>query len=75
MVVADDGQGFDPAQIAVDGQKYGLRFMRERAAEVGGTLEVHSAPGRSTRVVVRVPRQEVADVASSQPLHRTSDQE
>jgi signal transduction histidine kinase len=55
-IVADDGQGFDPAQVAGDGQRFGLRFMRERAAEVGGTVEVRSAPGRSTQVVVRVPR-------------------
>ncbi len=53
--VADDGQGFEPGQMGGDGQKYGLRFMRERAAQVGGSLEVHSAPGQSTRVVVRVP--------------------
>ncbi len=58
VTVADDGQGFDPGQVAGDGQKYGLRFMRERAEEVGGTLEVQSAPGQSTRVVVRVPRQD-----------------
>ena len=58
VVVADDGQGFDPGQIAGDGQKYGLRFMRERAEGVGGTVEVQSAPGQSTRVVVRVPRQD-----------------
>jgi PAS domain S-box-containing protein len=65
VVVADDGQGFDPAQVAGDGQRFGLRFMRERAAEVGGTVEVRSAPGRSTQVVVRVPRHDAPAAASS----------
>jgi signal transduction histidine kinase len=65
--VADDGQGFDPTLVAAGGQKYGLRFMRERAEEVGGTVEVHSAPGQSTRVVVRVPRREGAKVAPVSP--------
>jgi PAS domain S-box-containing protein len=53
LEVADDGVGFDP-----DGSfpgHLGLRSMRERAAEAGGSLEVVSARGRGTRVVVRVP--------------------
>jgi PAS domain S-box-containing protein len=57
VTVSDDGQGFDPTLVPAGGQKYGLRFMRERAEEVGGTLEVRSAPARPTRVMVRVPRQ------------------
>lgn len=50
--VQDDGHGFDPS--AVEGG-FGLRFMRERAAEMGGCVEVQSEPGRGTRVVVAVP--------------------
>jgi PAS domain S-box-containing protein len=65
VTITDDGQGFDPAHLVRDVQKYGLRFMRERAEEVGGTLEVQSAPGQSTRVVVRVPRQDVPSVNAS----------
>jgi len=51
--VGDDGVGFAPAQV----QGYGLAGMRGRVAEVGGDLDVASAPGRGTRVTVRVPRQ------------------
>ena len=53
LEIADDGVGFDP-----DGSfpgHLGLRSMRERATEVGGSLEVFSTHGRGTRVVVRVP--------------------
>ena len=54
--VQDDGEGFDPALVQDGGaQKFGLHVMRERAEEVGGSVQVHSAPGEGTRVVVSVP--------------------
>lgn len=34
---------------------FGLSVMRERAAQVGGRLEVRSAPGRGTEVLLTVP--------------------
>ncbi len=54
VTLADDGCGFDSAALA-DSAGYGLRAMRERAESVGGTLEVHSAQGAGTRLVVKVP--------------------
>jgi PAS domain S-box-containing protein len=55
-IVQDDGAGFDPALLeTAEGQKFGLRFMRERAEEVGGSVQVHSAPGEGTQVVISVP--------------------
>ncbi|MET7736201.1 sensor histidine kinase [Streptomyces sp. NPDC005402] len=52
LFVRDDGQGFDPGAVC-DG--YGLAGLRARAAEVGGTVQVHSAPGSGTTVTVRLP--------------------
>jgi PAS domain S-box-containing protein len=54
--VEDDGVGFDPefALINAD-QKFGLHFMQERAAEVGGSVRIQSAPGKGTQVIVDVP--------------------
>ncbi|MGY1746999.1 sensor histidine kinase [Blastococcus sp. SYSU D00695] len=49
--VEDDGVGFDPA--AVTGA--GLEGLRGRAEQVGGEVDVASAPGEGTRVTVRVP--------------------
>jgi signal transduction histidine kinase len=49
--VEDDGVGFDPA----DAPGVGLAGLRDRAEEVGGALDVVSAPGQGTRVTVRVP--------------------
>jgi PAS domain S-box-containing protein len=57
VTILDDGVGFDPALLTgADGQKYGLGFMRERAQEVGGSVEIHSAPGAGTQVLICVPR-------------------
>ena len=56
LTVADDGTGFDPKQAP--GPKaghFGLLGMRERLHALDGTLAIHSAPGRGTRVEVTVP--------------------
>jgi signal transduction histidine kinase len=49
--VRDDGTGFDPDRA----NGFGLRGMRERAAQVDGTLDVRSAPGAGTTLTVEVP--------------------
>ena len=53
LEVSDDGAGFDPARV---NGGYGLRGMRTRVAEAGGTLTVRSAPGAGTRVSATVPQ-------------------
>ena len=50
--VEDDGNGFDP--LAVDGSRFGLVTMRERAASLGGRL-VLSSSARGTEVEVTIP--------------------
>lgn len=52
--VQDDGRGFDPQAERPSGS-FGLQIMGERATEAGGSLHVSSAPGRGTRILVRVP--------------------
>ena len=49
--VRDDGRGFGPDMAP----GVGLRSMRERAAAIGGELEVESRPGRGTSVRWRGP--------------------
>ncbi|WP_162606200.1 sensor histidine kinase [Jiangella asiatica] len=48
VAVVDDGRGFEPVRAAGDG--YGLRGMRARVEQVGGRLEVISAPGAGSTV-------------------------
>ena len=50
LVVHDDGRGFDPD--ASESLGYGMTSMRERAENLPGRLNVTSAPGRGTTVVV-----------------------
>ena len=47
--VSDDGRGFDPSAPRPP-RHHGLTGMRERAQQVGGHLEIDSAPGVGTTV-------------------------
>ncbi|MFD3741423.1 sensor histidine kinase [Streptomyces sp. NPDC058629] len=56
--VVDDGRGFDPSGAPVDERGdggFGLPAMRSRAATLGGTLSVESAPGQGTALAVTLP--------------------
>ncbi len=56
VTVQDDGCGFDPGEVSGDtAGRVGLRVMRERAEEVGGTFAVQSAPGEGAQVIVTAP--------------------
>jgi signal transduction histidine kinase/ligand-binding sensor domain-containing protein len=56
LEVRDDGSGFEAGEEAVSPQgHYGLTGMRERAAAIGGTLEVSSEPGAGTSVRLQAP--------------------
>ena len=52
MRIRDDGRGFAPSQPS----GHGLDIIRERAAVVGASLRVTSAPGEGTGVLVTCPR-------------------
>nr|WP_312990448.1 type IV pili methyl-accepting chemotaxis transducer N-terminal domain-containing protein [Comamonas koreensis] len=54
--VRDDGQGMAQAALALDETHVGLRIMRERAAGIGASLEIHSVPGAGTCVRLSLPR-------------------
>jgi signal transduction histidine kinase len=52
--ISDDGAGFDVVKAAETG-RFGLLSMQERAEKIGGSLQVHSAPGQGTTVEVLWP--------------------
>jgi len=56
--VADDGCGFDPASVTVNGRSeghLGLRLLSELASGAGGRLAIDSSPGAGTRVRFEAP--------------------
>lgn len=56
LTITDDGVGFEPAEA----KGFGLRGVRSRATELGGTCEVTSAPGKGARLrlVLPIPAEE-----------------
>jgi signal transduction histidine kinase len=55
--VRDNGRGFDPSQLGPANRAghFGLRQMRERILDLGGTLDVHSAIGQGTELLITLP--------------------
>ncbi len=55
LVVRDDGKGFDPASaVESAGTHFGLRGMRERAAQMGGEFRLECDPAGGMRVTVTI---------------------
>jgi PAS domain S-box-containing protein len=54
LEIQDDGAGFEPSAARTRGGM-GLPGMEERAQRLGGRLEIESAPGKGTRVILQVP--------------------
>jgi signal transduction histidine kinase len=53
LQIADDGLGFQPEGVGAG--RFGLVSMQERAATVGARLQVRSAAGQGTEIVVEWP--------------------
>jgi signal transduction histidine kinase len=53
FAVQDDGQGCD--LTASGGQGHGRANMQARAAAIGGSIKMTSAPGKGTRVLLTLP--------------------
>jgi signal transduction histidine kinase len=54
LEIRDNGRGFESTTAALAGH-FGLANMRDRAAALGGTLQVESAAGAGTHIIVRIP--------------------
>ncbi|SAK78552.1 nitrate/nitrite sensor protein [Caballeronia pedi] len=63
LLVEDDGQGYDPEEMAALGETHvGFHIMRERAHRLGAMLRLSGAPGRGARVelVLAAPARQAA---------------
>ena len=52
LEIQDNGVGFDPDAVPAD--RYGLTGIRERAQLFGGGATIESAPGKGTRITVKL---------------------
>ena len=59
LVLSDNGQGFEPR--AAEYRGLGLRSIRERIEQLGGTVQIHSTPGAGTQLIVRCPRPPISE--------------
>ena len=57
LTITDNGRGFFFEGFRLGSEKggWGLATMKERAAALGGSLQVHSEPGIGTRLTLRLP--------------------
>ena len=55
LLVRDDGVGFDADAARNEASGLGLHGMQERAALLGGSVEIASRPGHGTMVRARLP--------------------
>jgi two-component system sensor histidine kinase UhpB len=60
LSITDDGRGFDVHDRLSHRTRWGVTTMQERAAAVGGELNLESSPGAGTTVRVTVPGAEAA---------------
>lgn len=72
--IIDDGCGFDlPAweRRSATSSSYGLRFMRTRLRELGGGLEIETAPGEGTALSIFLPLAAEAPQAATESTDAT----
>lgn len=62
LSIQDDGRGMDPSVVT---RGLGLLGAAERAAAVGGELQVHGSPGAGVRIALRVPLPRATPVAAA----------
>lgn len=60
LEIQDNGLGI-PVEKLTDSASFGLLGMRERAASLGGQIEIAGQPGKGTTVMLRLPCSEQAD--------------
>jgi two-component system sensor histidine kinase DegS len=74
VAISDNGRGFSPERVTTHLMGgAGLRGMRERAALVGGTLSVESAPGEGTTIELEIPISPRDTAPTDGPIPEASD--
>ncbi|MFC2006393.1 sensor histidine kinase [Chloroflexota bacterium] len=60
MIIRDNGQGFSLSELEESPPGYhGLNIIKERAEGLGGSVDISTAPGEGTAVMVSLPAEKV----------------
>lgn len=54
LEIRDDGRGIAPGDLAKE-RSFGIRGLHERAATVGGWVDLSASPGGGTSLILTVP--------------------
>ena len=54
LQICDDGVGFETEKAEI-GLGFGLSNIKDRAERLGGVLALETAPGKGTRLTVKIP--------------------
>ncbi len=66
LIIEDDGVGFDLQQVLGANDKgLGLVGLRERAALVGGMVEIESQPDEGATMFVRIPTPSAPEIGET----------
>jgi two-component system sensor histidine kinase DegS len=56
VVVEENGRGFDPETVLAGGSAgRGLRILKDRVTQLGGTIEIEASPGSGSRISFTIP--------------------
>ena len=55
MKIKDNGKGFNKYKIESENKSFGLFGMKERAAMLGGALNIKSQPNKGTSINLELP--------------------
>ncbi len=65
VTVSDAGRGFDPETVETRAQRgFGFFSIRTRLTNLGGSMEVESAPGEGTTVTLEIPLGQTEDAGN-----------
>lgn len=67
LAIEDDGVGFDPSTVSrsMEGG-FGMASMRERVEQIGGRIDVHTAPNEGTTILVALDAEDMRGTPSAQ---------
>lgn len=62
LTIEDDGKGFNLKDVKMKDKGLGLKSMQNRIEAISGVLEIDSAPGRGTVILVQIPKDVLTEV-------------